>query len=132
MPDPQGFLRYERKLPTRRPVPVRIQDWREVYPSASDELIREQATRCMDCGIPFCHQGCPLGNRIPDWNDLVRTGQWRYAIEALHATNNFPEFTGRLCPAPCEAACVLEIREGDAVTIKQIENAIINHAWSEG
>ncbi len=99
MPDPQGFLRYERKLPARRPVPVRIQDWREVYPSAPDELIREQATRCMDCGVPFCHQGCPLGNRIPDWNDLVRTGQWRSAIEALHATNNFPEFTGRLCPA---------------------------------
>ena len=132
MPDPQGFLRYERKLPTRRPVPVRIQDWREVYPSASDELIREQATRCMDCGIPFCHQGCPLGNRIPDWNDLVRTGQWRYAIEALHATNNFPEFTGRLCPAPCEAACVLAINGGSPVTIKQVEVEIINRAFDLG
>jgi len=132
VPDPQGFLRYERKLPTRRPVPVRIQDWREVYPSASDELIREQATRCMDCGVPFCHHGCPLGNRIPDWNDLVRTGQWRYAIEQLHATNNFPEFTGRLCPAPCEAACVLAINGGSAVTIKQVEVEIINRAFDLG
>ena len=86
----------------------------------------------MDCGVPFCHNGCPLGNLIPDWNDLVYRDRWRDAIEQLHATNNFPEFTGRLCPAPCEAACVLEIREGDAVTIKQIENAIINRAWEEG
>ena len=132
MPDPQGFLRYERKLPTRRPVPVRIQDWREVYPSASDELIREQATRCMDCGVPFCHHSCPLGNRIPDWNDLVRTGQWRFAIEQLHATNNFPEFTGRLCPAPCEAACVLAINGGSPVTIKQVEVEIINRAFDLG
>jgi glutamate synthase (NADPH) small chain len=132
VPDPQGFLRYERKLPARRPVPVRIQDWREVYPSAPDELIREQATRCMDCGVPFCHQGCPLGNRIPDWNDLVRTGQWRSAIEALHATNNFPEFTGRLCPAPCEPACVLAINGGSPVTIKQIEVEIINRAFDLG
>ncbi len=132
MPDPQGFLRYDRKLPARRPVPVRIQDWREVYPSASDELIREQATRCMDCGVPFCHQGCPLGNRIPDWNDLVRTGQWEFAIEQLHATNNFPEFTGRLCPAPCEAACVLAIAGGAPVTIKQIEVEIINRAFDLG
>ena len=146
MPDPQGFLRYDRRLPKRRPVPVRIQDWREVYPSASDELIREQATRCMDCGIPFCHHGCPLGNRIPDWNDLVRTGQWEFASESLHATNNFPEFTGRLCPAPCEAACVLAINPrpadpaqvpahdngGQAVTIKQIEVEIINRAFERG
>jgi glutamate synthase (NADPH/NADH) small chain len=132
MPDPQGFLRYERKLPSRRPVPVRIQDWREVYPSADDELIREQATRCMDCGIPFCHHGCPLGNRIPDWNDLVRTGQWDMAIESLHATNNFPEFTGRLCPAPCEAACVLSIGGGSPVTIKQVEVEIINRAVAAG
>jgi glutamate synthase (NADPH/NADH) small chain len=129
MPDPQGFLRYERKLPARRPVPVRIQDWREVYPSADDTLIREQATRCMDCGIPFCHHGCPLGNRIPDWNDLVRTGQWASASESLHATNNFPEFTGRLCPAPCEAACVLSIAGGSPVTIKQVEVEIINRAF---
>jgi len=132
MPDPQGFLRYERKLPSRRPVPVRIQDWREVYPSAGDTLIREQASRCMDCGIPFCHHGCPLGNRIPDWNDLVRTGQWEFASEQLHATNNFPEFTGRLCPAPCEAACVLSIGGGDAVTIKQVEVEIANRSYELG
>jgi glutamate synthase (NADPH/NADH) small chain len=131
MPDPQGFLRYDRKLPARRPVPVRIQDWREVYPPAEEGLIREQATRCMDCGIPFCHDGCPLGNRIPDWNDLVRTGSWQPAIESLHATNNFPEFTGRLCPAPCEAACVLAIAD-DAVTIKQVEVEISNRAFDNG
>jgi glutamate synthase (NADPH) small chain len=132
MPDPQGFLRYERQLPKRRPVPVRIRDWSEVYPSAGDELVRGQATRCMDCGIPFCHHGCPLGNRIPDWNDLVRTGQWELAIEQLHATNNFPEFTGRLCPAPCEAACVLAIAGGQPVTIKQVEVEIINRAFDFG
>ena len=132
MPDPNGFLRYDRRLPPRRPVPVRLLDWHEVYPEASDELIREQATRCMDCGIPFCHQGCPLGNRIPDWNDLVRTGNWDFAIEALHATNNFPEFTGRLCPAPCEAACVLSISGGQPVTIKQVEVEIINRAFDRG
>ena len=131
MPDPNGFLRYERQLPKRRPVPVRIQDWREVYPPAGEELIREQATRCMDCGIPFCHEGCPLGNRIPDWNDLVRTGAWASAAESLHATNNFPEFTGRLCPAPCEAACVLGIAD-DPVTIKQVEVEIANHAFDLG
>jgi glutamate synthase (NADPH/NADH) small chain len=131
VPDPNGFLRYGRKLPARRPVPVRIMDWREVYPPASDALIREQATRCMDCGIPFCHEGCPLGNRIPDWNDLVRTDSWQFAIESLHATNNFPEFTGRLCPAPCEAACVLGITD-DPVTIKQVEVEIINRAFDRG
>jgi len=129
VPDPNGFLKHERRLPARRPVPVRISDWREVYPSADDGLIREQATRCMDCGIPFCHHGCPLGNRIPDWNDLVRTGNWAAAIEALHATNNFPEFTGRLCPAPCEAACVLGIGNRAPVTIKQVEVEIINRAF---
>jgi glutamate synthase (NADPH/NADH) small chain len=132
VPDPVGFLKYDRRLPARRPVPVRIQDWREVYPSAPDELIREQAGRCMDCGIPFCHDGCPLGNRIPDWNDLVRTGDWELAIESLHATNNFPEFTGRLCPAPCEAACVLSIGGGQPVTIKQVEVEIINRAVAAG
>ncbi|MDT5042221.1 MAG: glutamate synthase small chain [Actinoplanes sp.] len=131
MPDPNGFLRYERQLPKRRPVPVRIQDWHEVYPPATEELIRDQATRCMDCGIPFCHEGCPLGNRIPDWNDLVRTGAWAAAAESLHATNNFPEFTGRLCPAPCEAACVLGIGD-DPVTIKQVEVEIANHAFDLG
>ncbi|GIG89965.1 glutamate synthase subunit beta [Plantactinospora endophytica] len=129
MPDPSGFLKHDRKLPARRPVPVRISDWREVYPSADDGLIRDQATRCMDCGIPFCHDGCPLGNRIPDWNDLVRTGNWATAIESLHATNNFPEFTGRLCPAPCEAACVLGINGGAPVTIKQVEVEIVNRAF---
>jgi glutamate synthase (NADPH/NADH) small chain len=132
VPDPVGFLKYDRRLPARRPVPVRIKDWREVYPSAPDELIREQAGRCMDCGIPFCHDGCPLGNRIPDWNDLVRTGDWELAIESLHATNNFPEFTGRLCPAPCEAACVLSIAGGQPVTIKQVEVEIINRAVAAG
>jgi glutamate synthase (NADPH/NADH) small chain len=131
VPDPNGFLRYERQLPKRRPVPVRIRDWREVYPPAGEELIRDQATRCMDCGIPFCHEGCPLGNRIPDWNDLVRTDAWDAAAESLHATNNFPEFTGRLCPAPCEAACVLGIAD-DPVTIKQVEVEIANHAFATG
>ncbi|GLW27160.1 glutamate synthase subunit beta [Actinoplanes regularis] len=131
MPDPNGFLRYERQLPKRRPVPLRIMDWKEVYPPAGEELIRDQATRCMDCGIPFCHDGCPLGNRIPDWNDLVRTGSWETAAESLHATNNFPEFTGRLCPAPCEAACVLGIAD-DPVTIKQVEVEIANHAFGRG
>ncbi|WP_431936322.1 glutamate synthase subunit beta [Micromonospora sp. RP3T] len=128
MPDPNGFLRYDRRLPARRPVPVRIMDWREVYPPAGEELIREQATRCMDCGIPFCHDGCPLGNRIPDWNDLVRTGNWDAAVESLHATNNFPEFTGRLCPAPCEAACVLGLGGQQPVTIKQVEVEIADAA----
>ncbi|NUO56622.1 MAG: glutamate synthase subunit beta [Hamadaea sp.] len=131
MPDPNGFLRYGRRLPARRPVPVRIMDWHEVYPPAGQELVREQATRCMDCGIPFCHDGCPLGNRIPDWNDLVRTGSWASAIESLHATNNFPEFTGRLCPAPCEAACVLGIGD-DPVAIKQVEVSIIDQAFADG
>ncbi|MEU4438725.1 glutamate synthase subunit beta [Micromonospora chalcea] len=128
MPDPNGFLRYDRRLPARRPVPVRISDWREVYPPAGEELIREQATRCMDCGIPFCHDGCPLGNRIPDWNDLVRTGNWDAAVDSLHATNNFPEFTGRLCPAPCEAACVLGLGGQQPVTIKQVEVEIADAA----
>ncbi|MFV2101129.1 glutamate synthase subunit beta [Micromonospora sp. LOL_024] len=135
MPDPNGFLRYSRRMPARRPVPVRISDWREVYPPAGEELIREQATRCMDCGIPFCHSetaGCPLGNRIPDWNDLVRTGNWDAAVESLHATNNFPEFTGRLCPAPCEAACVLGIAGGQPVTIKQVEVEIADAASARG
>jgi glutamate synthase (NADPH/NADH) small chain len=135
VPDPNGFLRYNRRLPARRPVPVRISDWREVYPPAGEELVREQATRCMDCGIPFCHSdtaGCPLANRIPDWNDLVRTGNWDAAVDSLHATNNFPEFTGRLCPAPCEAACVLGIGGGEPVTIKQVEVEIANAAYDRG
>ncbi len=136
MPNPTGFLEADRQLPKRRPVPVRIQDWREVYESASDELITTQAGRCMDCGIPFCHHACPLGNRIPDWNDLVRTGDWTGALDELHATNNFPEFTGRLCPAPCEAACVLAIpsngRAGSPVTIKQVEVEIIDRGFADG
>ncbi|MGH8833428.1 MAG: glutamate synthase subunit beta [Actinomycetes bacterium] len=133
MPDPTGFLRYERRTPARRPVPVRLGDWREVYQDAGEPLIREQAGRCMDCGVPFCHQACPLGNRIPDWNELVHTGAWAEAADALHATNNFPEFTGRLCPAPCEAACVLAIPGGpSAVTIKQVEVEIINRGYAAG
>jgi glutamate synthase (NADPH) small chain len=131
MGDVQGFLKHERELPTTRPVDDRVQDWREVYlPFAKDKL-QTQASRCMDCGIPFCNDGCPLGNLIPDWNDLVYRDHWQRAIERLHATNNFPEFTGRLCPAPCEAACVLGINE-DPVTIKQVEVSIIDRAWEEG
>ena len=121
MGDATGFLKHGRELPGRRPVPVRLRDWKEVYEPFEEDRLRTQAGRCMDCGIPFCNNGCPLGNIIPDWNDLVYRDHWREAIDRLHATNNFPEFTGRLCPAPCEAACVLEIRENDAVTIKQIE-----------
>ncbi len=135
MADPRGFLRHSRRLPPSRPVPVRLTDWREVYPPADESLVREQATRCMDCGIPFCASdtaGCPLGNRIPQWNDLVRTGAWRQAAEALHATNNFPELTGRLCPAPCEAACVLGVGGGDPVTIKLVEVEIANRAFDAG
>ncbi|GAB4005386.1 hypothetical protein GCM10029992_53110 [Glycomyces albus] len=100
MPDPSGFLEHGREVPKKRPVPVRILDNREVYERTTAEMVTSQASRCMDCGIPFCHNGCPLGNRIPEWNDLARTGRWGAAIEQLHATNNFPEFTGRLCPAP--------------------------------
>ncbi|OBB89795.1 glutamate synthase subunit beta [Mycobacterium sp. 852002-40037_SCH5390672] len=132
MADPSGFLKYtHRELPKRRPVPLRLRDWREVYEDFDNETLREQATRCMDCGIPFCHNGCPLGNLIPEWNDLVRRDRWRDAIERLHATNNFPDFTGRLCPAPCEPACVLGINQ-DPVTIKQIELEIIDKAFDEG
>jgi glutamate synthase (NADPH) small chain len=132
MADPTGFLKYtHRELPQRRPVPLRLRDWHEVYEEFDNETLREQATRCMDCGIPFCHNGCPLGNLIPEWNDLVRRDNWRDAIERLHATNNFPDFTGRLCPAPCEPACVLGINQ-DPVTIKQIELEIIDKAFDEG
>ena len=131
MADPRGFLVHGRELPTRRPVPVRLRDWREVYDDFPADTLRQQASRCMDCGIPFCNHGCPLGNLIPDWNDLVYRGHWRRAIERLHATNNFPEFTGRLCPAPCEAACVLGIHE-PPVTIKQVEVEIVDRAWDEG
>ena len=134
MADPSGFLKHDRALPPRRPVELRLQDWREVYQGKDafgPDEVRTQAARCMDCGIPFCHHGCPLGNLIPEWNDLVRRDDWREAIERLHATNNFPEFTGRLCPAPCEGACVLNISD-DAVTIKQVEVEIIDRAFKEG
>jgi glutamate synthase (NADPH) small chain len=132
MADPRGFLKFtHRELPKRRPVPLRLKDWHEVYEEFDNETVREQATRCMDCGIPFCHNGCPLGNLIPEWNDLVRRDRWRDAIERLHATNNFPDFTGRLCPAPCEPACVLGINQ-DPVTIKQIELEIIDRAFEDG
>src|SRR5688572_1724569 len=131
MGETTGFLKWGRQTPTRRPVPVRIMDWSEVYEPFPEPALRAQASRCMDCGIPFCNNGCPLGNLIPDWNDLTYRGNWREAIERLHATNNFPEFTGRLCPAPCEAACVLGINQ-DPVTIKQVEVEIIERAWSEG
>ncbi len=131
MADPRGFLTTPRELPERRPVDVRITDWREVYQPFPAERLQKQAGRCMDCGIPFCHHGCPLGNLIPEWNDLVWRQDWREAIERLHATNNFPEFTGRLCPAPCESACVLGINS-DPVTIKQVEVSIVDRAWAEG
>src|SRR5437588_5226282 len=131
MADPRGFLSTPRETPARRPVDVRITDWREVYAEFGRERLQQQAGRCMDCGIPFCHQGCPLGNLIPEWNDLVWRYDWREAIERLHASNKFPEFTGRLCPAPCEAACVLGINQ-DPVTIKQVEVEIVDRAWDEG
>ncbi len=131
MADPKGFLTSDRELPSRRPVDIRLQDWREVYQEFGTDRLEKQAGRCMDCGIPFCHNGCPLGNLIPEWNELVWRGDWRAASERLHATNNFPEFTGRLCPAPCETSCVLGINS-DAVTIKQVEVSIIDKAWEQG
>lgn len=132
MANPRGFMENtERELPPRRPVEVRIGDWREVYGPRDPDVLKRQAGRCMDCGVPFCHHGCPLGNLIPEWNDLVRRGDGKGAIERLHETNNFPEFTGKLCPAPCESACVLGINQ-PAVTIKQVEASIIETAWSNG
>ena len=131
MGKPTGFMEFRGELPRRRPVPVRLRDWREVYEPFAEEATKEQGARCMDCGIPFCHDGCPLGNLIPEWNDLVYRDDWPEAMERLHATNNFPEFTGRLCPAPCEAACVLGINE-DPVTIERIEYEIVERAWDEG
>ncbi len=130
MGDVRGFLKHGRELPSRRPVPVRIRDWNEVYEKFPEDALATQASRCMDCGIPFCNNGCPLGNIIPDWNDLVYKDRWREALDRLHATNNFPEFTGRLCPAPCESACVLGIN-ADPVTIKQVEVSIIDRAFKE-
>jgi glutamate synthase (NADPH) small chain len=137
--DSTGFLKFERELPPRRPVDIRIMDWKDVYLSRANGEdavypvgeVRKQAARCMDCGIPFCHHGCPLANLIPEWNDLARRDDWQEAIERLHATNNFPEFTGKLCPAPCEGSCVLNLTESP-VTIKQIEWEIIDRAFEEG
>jgi len=126
-----GFIEFKRELPKKRPPGERVNDYREFYLPFPEEKIRNQAARCMDCGVPTCHAGCPLGNLIPDWNDLVYNNLWKDAIDRLHATNNFPEFTGRLCPAPCEEACVLSINE-PAVTIEEIEKQIIERAFSEG
>src|SRR6187401_3099955 len=135
MADPKGFLKNGREVAARRPIEERVQDWSEVYPGGMGRallpIITAQAGRCMDCGIPFCHQGCPLGNIIPEWNDLVWRDDWEGAIDRLHATNNFPEFTGRLCPAPCETACVLGINQ-DPVTIKNVEVTIADRAWESG
>ena len=126
-----GFMEFRRTKQPYRPVRERIRDWKQVMLPFPEDELKKQGARCMDCGIPFCHQGCPLGNIIPDWNDLVYRGLWQEAIERLHATNNFPDFTGTLCPAPCEGACVLGIND-EPVTIKAIELAIIDHAWSQG
>ena len=134
MGDPKGFMKFPRQVADRRPVDERVDDWREVYPGSPGRavlpIIRTQAGRCMDCGIPFCHSGCPLGNLIPEWNDLIHGDHWRHATDRLHATNNFPEFTGRLCPAPCETACVVGINR-EPVTIKNIEVAIADKAWDD-
>ncbi len=126
-----GFMEHGRETPTRRPVIERVNDWFEIYQDFPEEKLRTQGARCMDCGVPFCHTGCPVNNLIPDWNDLVYRGRWKEALRQLHSTNNFPEFTGRICPAPCEAACVLGINE-PAVTIKQIEKSIVERGWEEG
>jgi glutamate synthase (NADPH/NADH) small chain len=126
-----GFMEFGRETATRRPVTERVNDWFEIYQDFPEEKLRAQGARCMDCGVPFCHTGCPVNNLIPDWNDLVYHGRWKEALRQLHSTNNFPEFTGRICPAPCEAACVLGINE-PAVTIKQIEKSIVERGWNEG
>ena len=126
-----GFMEFGRETATRRPVTQRVNDWFEIYQDFPEEKLRTQGARCMDCGVPFCHTGCPVNNLIPDWNDLVYNGRWKEALRQLHSTNNFPEFTGRICPAPCEAACVLGINE-PAVTIKQIEKSIVERGWADG
>jgi len=131
MGKPTGFLEFARELPSRRPPADRVKDWFEIYLDFPEDKIRAQGARCMDCGVPFCHTGCPVNNLIPDWNDLAYNGRWESAIRRLHATNNFPEFTGRICPAPCEAACVLGINQ-PAVSIKLIERSIVERAWDEG
>ncbi|MGA2852283.1 MAG: FAD-dependent oxidoreductase, partial [Terracidiphilus sp.] len=126
-----GFLEIQREQPVRRKVEERLQDWFEIYQPFPEQKQRDQGARCMDCGVPFCHAGCPVNNLIPDWNDLVYNGRWEAAIKRLHATNNFPEFTGRICPAPCEAACVLGIDQ-PPVSIKLIEKNVVERAWEEG
>ena len=131
MGKPTGFIEIKRAKPKSRPIEVRVRDWKEVYLLDAEADLRQQGARCMDCGVPFCHQGCPLGNLIPDWNDLVYRNRWHAAIDRLHATNNFPEFTGRLCPAPCEGSCVLGIND-DPVTIKSVEVSIVERAFTEG
>ena len=131
MGKPTGFLEYQRTLPTRRPPQERIKDWFEIYQPFPTESVQQQGARCMECGVPFCHTGCPVNNHIPDWNDLVYRGRWEEAVRRLHSTNNFPEFTGRICPAPCEASCVLGINQ-PAVTIRQIEKVIVERGFDEG
>src|SRR5213079_2665147 len=131
MGKPSGFMECVRETATRRPVIERVNDWFEIYQDFPEEKLRTQGARCMDCGIPFCHTGCPVNNQIPDWNDLVYNGKWREAARNLHSTNNFPEVTGRICPAPCEESCTLNL-ESVPVTIKTIEGAIADRAWSEG
>ncbi|MGQ0695650.1 MAG: NAD(P)-binding protein, partial [Nitrospiraceae bacterium] len=133
MADPKGFMKFAREGPKRRPVELRVQDWKEFYEPISEEKLQVQGARCMDCGVPFCQStnGCPVVNLIPEWNDLVHRGRWRDALKALHTTNNFPEFTGRLCPAPCESACVLGINS-DPVSIRVIEWNIIDRGFNEG
>ena len=131
MPKPTGFLEYAREVPARRPVDERVNDWFEIYQPFPEAKVRAQATRCMDCGVPFCHTGCPVSNLIPDWNDLVHSGRWKEAVRILHATNNFPEFTGRICTAPCEASCVLGIAD-PPVSIKLIEKSIVDRGFEEG
>ena len=126
-----GFMQYTRELPQRRSPLERVNDWFEIYQDFTQERLQTQAARCMDCGVPFCHNGCPVNNLIPDWNDLVYRNRWHEAVRRLHSTNNFPEFTGRICPAPCETACVLAINE-PAVTIKQIEKSVVEHGFQEG
>ena len=131
MGNPTGFIEIQRQKHPSRPVAERVKDWKETTLPYARADLEAQGARCMDCGIPFCHQGCPLGNLIPDWNDLVYRDQWQGALDRLHATNNFPEFTGRLCPAPCESACVVGI-SGDPVTIKAVEVSIVDRAFDEG
>ena len=131
MGKPTGFLEYQRTLPTRRPPQERIKDWFEIYQPFPTESVQQQGARCMECGVPFCHTGCPVNNHIPDWNDLVYRGRWEEAVRRLHSTNNFPEFTGRICPAPCEASCVLGINQ-PPVTIRHIEKTVVERGFDEG